>query len=219
MHQVKNHTGMVLILLLLLNTALLAQESADYSIQEEEAKVVSAPFMTLGLGSSFTTAGSAGHLFSNRVSPQMNWNMSENFRLQVGTVFTSARMSGASGFFPYHQQNPGGEFVSGGGQMFSSTLYAAGSYQVNPRLSILGAGWVERSHMDMPDGIPLNPYAMQQTPHGMMLGFDYKVSENFRFGAEINMSRGHSPFSPGGFYSTPFGGMYHPHPFQSFRNW
>ena len=212
MKPLRFHSAVAFAFFMLMGAALPAQDEGSLFSPDTESSSGFRPTLNMDFGSSFATAGSGGHLFTQSIAPRMNWDMSQDFRLSVGTVFSSTRLNGMPAFFPHQGQSAAFEQVQGG-RMFSSTLYAVGSYQVNPRLSILGAGWVERSHFDMAEGLPLNPYASQYSPHGMMLGFDYKVSENFRFGAEVNVSRGHNPFSSQGYYHSPFGGMNRHHPF------
>jgi hypothetical protein len=45
-------------------------------------------------------------------------------------------------------------------------------------------------------GPQMNPQAFNLNAGGMMIGMDYRISERFSFGAEINVSRGYNPFNP-----------------------
>ena len=81
------------------------------------------------------------------------------------------------------------------GRLFSNTVYAFGAYRLNPHLTITGGTWVENNNFGAFQP-RMNDQAFNLNPRGVMLGFDYKVSENFSFGAQFNMSGGYNPFSP-----------------------
>lgn len=213
--------GLVLVLFLMFLSPASAQEASDYSLMDRETVfAASAPFFSVDVGSSFTTAGPAGSFFAHRVAPRLGLAPRNDLQLYVGTVFTSTRMNNMQGLFPYGSQLTGGEQMITGsdGSLFSATIYAYGAYKVNPRLSITGGTWVERTGFDMQHMYP-EPMALQQNPRGMMLGFDYKVSENFRFGAEVSVSSGISPYAPMHFQQHPFGGFHHPSPFRRTGPW
>ncbi|TVR41364.1 MAG: hypothetical protein EA394_06270 [Bacteroidia bacterium] len=213
--------GLFLSIFLFIGSSLLAQDGAESLLYERDGLFDPTPRMSMQLGSSFSTGWWGGNMFVHSLAPRMNWDMSQNFHLEVGTIFSSARMNTMEGMFLF-----GPHFTDGGsmpgsqpGTLFSSTVYAAGAYRVNPRLSLIGATWLERIDHDYRGGTPLNPYAMQQNPKGMMLGFDYRVSENFRFGAEVSFSTGYHPFSNMQMQRHPFGGLYNPMPFHRQNRW
>ncbi len=212
--------GLTLAFFLLLASPLPAQEAAGDYFNDREPVFSTSPDFSLQFGSSFTTAGSAGNFFRHSIAPQINWGLGRNFHLEVGTIFSTTRTDLMQGTFPFAPHMAGGEqmYAGQGGSLFSSTAYAVGTYQVNPRLSLVGATWIERSEYDMKDS-PMNPYAFQQNPRGMMLGFDYRVSENLRFGAEVNFSSGFDPYSPLHFNRSPFGAFHSPMPFHRGGRW
>ncbi len=150
---------------------------------------------SLGFGSSFSSSPFFGSGFTSTVAPSFRWQMNENLSLTAGTLFSTSGVNNMSGLFT---ENPAGRF-------FSTTVYALGSYQLNPRLSITGGTYVERNTLEVSNP-RLNPDAFSQDPVGMIFGFDYKVSENFSFGAQFNYSRGYDPFSPFNMQHSPFGG-------------
>ncbi|MFO7873941.1 MAG: hypothetical protein R6U62_05620 [Bacteroidales bacterium] len=209
-------------MLLILPASSFAQgEENDSKFAESNGQALLSPRFMLGTGTSFSTGGSAFTMFSNWVTPRLSWDMGNQFQLEVGTILSTTRMNGTASLFTTgSQRQESGMVAFGDGTRVSrGTFYAIGSYQVNPRLSITGGTWVERSGFDMADN-RLQGYNYQQNPKGMMLGFDYKVTENFRFGAEINVSGGQNPFSPRGFGHSPFpGGMYNRTPFPGLGAW
>ncbi len=168
------------------------------------------PHFGFQVGSSFSMMGSAGSMFTHSLAPVMNWDMSEKFSLQVGTVFSTSSMNG---LMPADSRFSGSQlFNHNAGNNFSSmTVYAFGAYQLNPRLIITGGTWVEQSGFDFM-GSALDS-RNHYNPQGMMLGLDYKVTDNLRFGFEVSTSRGNNPYSPifyqqnaypGGFNRNPF---------------
>ena len=165
------------------------------------------PHFGLELGTSFGTAGAGTSLFSHSLAPSLSWDISKNFQFVAGTILTSARMNG---LMSQYGSNGHALFVNPSTVMQSTTVYAFGVYHLNQRLSITGGTWFERAHFDMQESF-LNPYTSHQNPQGVMLGLDYRVNENLRFGIEVNASRGVSPFYPTSFQHSPFHGNFNTH--------
>lgn len=159
----------------------------------------STPHFGLQVGSSFSHMGSFGNMFTQSIAPAMNWEMSERFSLQVGTVLSTSRMNG---LIPYEGHFSGGQlFTPDAASRFNSmTIYAFGAYKLNPRLTISGGTWMEQSGFSFAESFQQSGNAYN--PQGMMLGLDYRVNENLRFGFEVSMSRGYNPYIPG-FYQHP----------------
>ncbi|MFP4287859.1 MAG: hypothetical protein ACLFQS_01265 [Bacteroidales bacterium] len=170
--------------------------SGEYSILQSQ------PSFGLQMGSSFTTGMGGNSLFSQSIAPNMQLDVTKNFQLVVGSVFTTGNL-GNNGSM---QLNSGMEVPQ---RLNSTMVYAMGAYQMNPRLTITGAAWTERNNMNAFQN-QMNPQAFNTNARGMMMGVDYKITENLRFGAEVNISNGRNPFSPYGnygsnpFYSNPF---------------
>ncbi len=180
---------------------------------------LSNPEFGMQAGTVFSTSGPAGSLFTNSLAPNLNFGITKDFHLEVGTIFSTTRFNG---FTPHE-----GMFLHGSesmlfnqpSRMHSTTMYAFGVYRVNPKLSISGGTWFERTQFDMSQ-TNMNPYASNYNPKGMMLGLDYRVTENLRFGVEVSASSGMSPFAPG-FYqhqASP-GGFYNHNPFHRYSRW
>lgn len=178
------------------------------------------PRFGMQFGSMFTAGGSYGNMFSNSIAPRLNMDLSKDFHLEVGTIFSTSRLSGYNanqGLF-----SPGSEFMlfDQPTSMNTATMYAFGVYRLNPKLSISGGTWFERSSFDMSQ-TNMNPYAMNHNPRGMMIGLDYRVTENLRFGVEMSASSGMSPMTaPGLFQHSAFpGGFYNHNPFHRYGRW
>ena len=170
-------------------------------------------------GSVFSSAGSSGNMFANSLAPRLNWGISEDLYLEVGTIFSSARFSGFAPYFGMHSYGSELLLFDQPSGMFSTTMYAFGAYQLNPRLIVSGGTWFERTNYDMSQNA-MNPYSINHNPRGMMLGLDYKVTENLRFGFEVSASSGISPMAPGLYQRSAFpGGVYNHNPFHRYGRW
>ncbi len=213
-------TGILLALTVMCGSPLAAQDGAEGLFQDRAPVFPATPYLSLDIGSRFMTAGPAGNMFTNTIAPRLNWDVSNDLQLNIGTIFTSARSGTMQGMLLLDQPMAGGEQIlpGTGGHFFSTTVYAFGTYQVSPRLSLTGGTWVERTNYDLQD-TPFNQQGFQQNPRGMMLGLDYKVSENVRFGAEVGFSKGFDPYAPVNFHQSPFGGYHNPMPFYRRGRW
>jgi hypothetical protein len=201
-----------LVLFLTVSISLLAQEGSSSLFTGGYPEYSSTPYWGLQVGSAFSSGLRGGNMFTHSVAPSLNWDVSRRFNLHVGTIFSSSVMNGINPFFPYTSHMAGGESINTfhGQRIFSSTVYAAGSYQVNPRLTLIGGTWIEQNNMR---DILMNPQAFDSRPRGGMFGFDYRVTDNFRIGAEFNVSSGFNPFNP--LYYQGSGSFYRNHGFHS----
>lgn len=176
------------------------------------------PHFGLEVGTAFGTTGKSANMFSHSLAPSFTWDFSKDFQIITGTIFSTTRFSG----LPVQTSHIGGNqalFGHDGGRMHSSTFYAFGVYHVNPRLSVTGGTWFEQSHYNMHDSFLNNQLDMQQNPRGMMLGLDYRLNENVRFGVEVSASTGYSPFYPMSFQQSPFHGNFHNNRMMRHKNW
>ncbi len=169
--------------------------SGDYSFLN------SRPDFGMQVGTSFSTGFGGGSLFTQSFAPHMQFRPGQNFSMVVGSVFSTGTFGGAT---PFALQGDAGM----PDRMYSTTVYALGAYQVSPRLVITGGAWAERNNMDMMFAPAMNPQAFDLNPRGMMMGMEYRVTDNLRVGAEINVSQGYNPFNPymqqGPFQRNPF---------------
>jgi hypothetical protein len=178
----------------------------------------SAPVFRMQMGSTFGYVPGAGSLFGSTLAPSINWEISRRFSLQAGTIFSTTLMNGPNPLFPFTPHMAGGEQIDvmGAQRLMGGTVFAAGAYQVNPRLTLVGAGWMQ--HSELP-GWEMNHQAFDLQSRGMMFGFDYQINDHIRFGAELNLSTGYNPFMvhPGtGFHQH---GFYSPSPFHRGARW
>lgn len=179
------------------------------------------PDFGLSIGSSFMQFQGAGSLFTQSIAPTLSWKTSNNFTIQAGVLLTN--YNPGSGFYSNNSMmNTGSGMLEtdfAGSNVISSMFFVAGSYHVNSNLTISGAGWYDQNKSSVLFmNQNMNSMFGSGDIKGMMLGLDYKFSENFRFGAEINFSSGYNPMSPlnqGVFNHGGFG----PSPFRNNRIW
>jgi len=176
------------------------------------------PHFGLELGTSVMTGFGSGSVFSQTVSPRFQFNPNQRFSLVVGSVFSGSQLSGHFGMPTFGMGTSPGQSMAAQPNMFSAMFYAAGTYHVNERLSISGAGWVERNNLQKFQ-LQMNPQAFNLNPRGVMVGFDYRISPSFSFGAQINVHQGFNPFSPLHGPSGLQGGFFPRSPFHPGLNW
>ncbi len=213
-----------LILYLTVSIPLSGQDGASSVFSGELPVYSSTPHFGVQMGSMFTSGLMGGSMFTHSVAPSFNWDVSQRFNLHVGTIFSTSLMNGMNPLFPYTPHMAGGESINilDGQRFSSSTFYAVGSYQVSPRLTLIGGTWLERNNMH---DMGMNPQAFDTSPRGGMFGFDYRITENFRFGAEFNVSSGYNPFNPlynRGMYGSGLdrnSGFHSPSPFHRGGRW
>ncbi len=147
------------------------------------------------MGSSFATGFRGTSMFTQTLSPHLQFQPGQNFSLTVGTLFSTSTFGGSSPVM----YGGSGEVMPD--RMNAATVYAFGAYQLNPRLTLTGGAWTERNNMNQMYG-QMNPQAFDMNARGMMMGMEYRITENLSFGAEVGVSRGYNPFNP---YSSGFG--------------
>ena len=212
----------IFFLMLTAATPAQAQEAASLPLFRGLPMNLSGVHAGLQVGSMYYVGLQGGGIFSQTIAPSLNWEVGKRFNLEFGTILSSSTLNGSSALFPYTPHMAGGESIQAAGlqHIFGATFYAAGAYQVNPRLTLTGGAWMDRSQL--PD-MYMNPMAMPSNFHGANFGFDYRVSGNFSFGAQINVSSGYNPLHP--FYNNAFrnystpGTFHSPFPFHQQGRW
>ncbi len=149
--------------------------------------------LNLRAGTSFMTGFGGGSLFSHTVAPSVSQDISENFSVQAGTVFTSSSFSSDQKNAFFQGSGISNEHSLFQNNMYSNLSYAIGSYRVNKDLTLKGGAYFESSNFGRQ--LQMNPQAFNMDSKGMMMGFDYKINDNMRFGAEVNFRSGYSPYS------------------------
>ena len=141
----------------------------------------------LEMGTSFGVSSGSGGLFGVYVSPHVKYNVSPKFSVNFGASISNSNY--INYLSPYGFENT----VRFDNNITQTFLYAEGQYQVNNRLMINAKGYKEIYRFDEPQ---INPRALDLDGGGVAVGFQYKVTENFHFGAEIGMRKGNTPYNP-----------------------
>jgi len=145
-------------------------------------------------GASFSTGFGGGGLFNTFLAPSFSQNLGKKFTLSAGMVMSNTTYNNLN------LLNQDGTFRPYSGNMTNFTLYAAGSYQVNERLTLSGSAY---KTINPAFNARLNPDQLRMDAQGMSFGVGYKVGENMHIGAEIRIQQGNSNFySP---YGIPGG--------------
>lgn len=139
----------------------------------------------LQTGASFTGNGNGGSLFSTWVAPSFNQPMSKNFTLTAGAFINNTTFNNVL------LLNNEGSVTSVNSNLTTFTLYAAGSYRVNERLTVNGSAF---KTINPAFNARLNAENLQMEAQGMSVGVGYKVSENFHIGAEFRMQQSNSNY-------------------------
>ncbi|MEE4178458.1 MAG: hypothetical protein V2I46_13210 [Bacteroides sp.] len=195
-----------------------AQEGSLFEAPAEQHSLLPKTDFGFQLGTSFMTGFQGTSLFSQSLAPHFKWNPSQRFSMMVGSVFSTGQFSGNAASTPFGLFQ--GEAMYGvmSQRLFSNTVYAFGAYQLSPRLTITGGSWMEHNNYQyfQPN---MNNQAFNLNPRGVMMGFDYKISENFRFGAQFNVSQGYNPYNPFNSTGAFQRGFFPTSPFQRNTPW
>lgn len=201
--------GAFFVLMIHFSTPVSGQHTGGSSLFGGQTEFSHSPRYSLQAGTAFTTGLAGSGMFTHTLAPSINWDVSRRFTLELGTILSTTHMSGLHALFPFTPHMAGGESIDRFGRQgfFSGTFYAVGAYQVNPRLTLVGSSWMERSQYPT---MNMNPQAFDMNMGGARFGFDYRVSDNFSFGAEVGVSSGYNPFTSYGQFGWP-GAMYQRH--------
>jgi len=144
------------------------------------------------VGASFSNLGGFGSMYTNYISPQISYPLSEKLSLQVGGVFSTNLLTGQGSIIPSFTGNLRNNTFS------QYLLYAKGMYQLSDKLEIRSS--VIKSIDNTPDLFRMNSNLLNLNYESYSLGFDYKLSNSVRFGANFNIINDKNPF-----YLRPFG--------------
>lgn len=141
----------------------------------------------LEMGTSIGLSSGNGSLFGVYVSPHVKYKVSPKFSVNFGATISNSNF--ISYLSPYGFENT----IRFNNNITQTFLYAEGQYQVNNRLMINAKGYKEIYRFNEPQ---INPRALDLDGGGVAFGFQYKVTENLHFGAEIGLRKGNTPYNP-----------------------
>lgn len=153
---------------------------------------------SLSTGTSIGFSNSSKSFFNTYVIPQASFTISPKMAISFGTEISK------SNFRRYYSPFLGELMVSQPQNITTSTVFVNGSYRVSDKLTIIGGGYKQFDLTKNQNTI--NPRALDFDSEGVNVGFDYKINENLRIGAEIGINKGNpagssilSPFGHQGF--------------------
>ncbi len=146
--------------------------------------------LRMEMGTTFGVASGGNNLFGMYVAPHISYKVSPRFRVNFGVRVQNSNFITYPGIYnPYYP-----EYTQTFDNNITQTfLYAEGQYLVHPNLMINAKVYKEISAFDEPK---VNPRALDLNSSGMSVGFDYKVTDNFHFGAQIGYNKGRRPYDP-----------------------
>ncbi len=158
--------------------------------------------LRMEMGTSFGVGSDGGSMFGVYAAPHISYKVSPRFRVNFGAMVRNSNF--INYYNPYFPGYPeySRTFDSNITQTF---VYAEGQYLVNPNLMVNAKVYKEVSVFDEPK---MNPRALDLDGGGMSVGFNYRVNDNFSFGAEFGYNKGRSPYNPyypGSYGTNPFG--------------
>ena len=154
------------------------------------------------MGTTIGVSSGQGNLFGVYVAPHVSYKVSPKFRVNFGAIIRNSNF--INYYNPYGFENTT-RFNNNITQTF---VYVEGEYMVNNRLMITAKGYKEIARFNEPN---INPRALDLDNGGVAVGFNYKVSEKFQFGAEVSINKGNTPYNPylhNGFMPGSFGNSF-----------
>jgi hypothetical protein len=159
---------------------------------------------SLEMGTGFTSFGSGTTMLGNYVSPRFEYNVNPALTIVAGGSFS----------FNRYNNLPGQSLVENSLTMQGMTdhsLFVSGRYLMNENLVITGTVYREEGNLPvfsmsqaMMNRGAHNQGFMEYRNHGMSMGFEYRITDNFHFGAEIGINRSNNPYSLYSPFADPF---------------
>lgn len=144
----------------------------------------------VSMGTSFSYMKGYGSGMMFYAAPGYTLALNDRWSLHGGLV--ASRYQGINSTWPGEDPWPS--------SYTSLALFIAGSYRMNDRLILHGAGYKQLVSAPV---TPFTPYPMDS----YSLGATYKIGENISIGAAVQIRNGQ------GYYSAPFGSPMYPSPF------
>lgn len=187
----------LLIIFSFTTTISLAQNSVDtdqwYSKDNSDSKVSYNANVkyNVNVGTSFSSFGRDMSGYNYYIAPSASIPVSKKTNITVGFIMNQSQYSGLM-------------MTEGGLQnkTFSHTqaiVYASGSHQINPNVTVFASGYYDMNSRNNPQGYR-NPYSSYGS-EGFSLGAEFKIGEKTRIGIQVQYDKGGNP------YANPYGGF------------
>jgi hypothetical protein len=147
--------------------------------------------MEMGIGVSGSKSGLGTYTY---MAPFLNYRVSPRFRLDVGAVYTQ-------GFNNFHSN----EFQNFNGNNSNLSLFARGNYLVSDKLLISGAVY-KTFNLNKPQTSDISTQKRSLDNYGIIVGAEYKITENLTIGAQLNFSDRNNNTYPFNSQDNYFGG-------------
>jgi hypothetical protein len=159
---------------------------------------------SLEMGTGFSSFSSGTTMLGNYISPRFEYDVNSALTIVAGGSFS----------FNRYNNLPSGSLVENSLPMQGMTdhsLFVSGRYLLSENLVITGSLYREEGHLPvfsmsqaMMNRGAHNQGFMEYRNHGMTMGFEYRITDNFHFGAQIGVNRGNNPYSLYSPYADPF---------------
>ena len=206
--------------LLFLPLLILAQESVEDSLLLQQLnqgqEVLTVPKLKTATrdkidfgfqaGAAFTSFGRHGSMFDTYIAPEIRYQAAPRVHFSAGIVLSTTFLPGM-GFEGVGV--PGSRPAGPSGLQYNrGWVYAAGDYQVSPRLTV---GGMVVKELDNDMYMNMNAFHKNSGFQSIGMNVNYKITDNFHVGARFNVTDGRpyyysdpsnpfmrrSPFSPG----------------------
>lgn len=142
----------------------------------EGRSLISDARFSLMSGASFTGTHNSSSLFSSWVAPSFSQPVGKNFTISAGALISNTTFSNIPSL------NSEGALVKTSSNLTTFTLFAAGTYQVNERLTVSGSAF---KTINPAFNARLNPENLQMEARGMSFGIGYRMNDHLHIGAEF----------------------------------
>jgi hypothetical protein len=144
----------------------------------------------VNVGTSISSFGRDLSGYNYYVAPSASIPISKKTTLTVGFIMNQTQYSG---------------LMMGEGGMQNKTIshtqaivYASGSHQINPNITVFASGYYDMNSRNNPSGVASNPYSPYGS-EGFSLGAEFKIGEKTRIGIHVQYDKGGNP------YMNPYG--------------
>ncbi len=171
----------------------------------------------VSMGTSVAFSRGQDAVMGHFIAPTLSYQVNDRF-----TVFGGVALQYNSLNNPYTYNNPeSGSSIMLMRPRMQTSMFVGGEYAVNDKLTLTGSVFANTASLQVPG---LDPQTYNLNNYGVSGGFWYKVNDKASIGAQVQISRGNSPFNPyqnNGFGNNLFGGGFNgmDSPFAPIRRW
>ncbi|TSA27752.1 MAG: hypothetical protein D4R67_05560 [Bacteroidetes bacterium] len=172
------------------------------------------------IGTQFSNSAWLGSGLTTFIAPSVSYQVSPRFSIKGGLTLSNTTLFN---YRPWYSLESG---QTSDVNFTRALVYLEGSYRINDRLTLSGAGFKEFTVQD--NSTFYNP-CTRNSPQGIYLNADYRIADGVHIQAGFTYTRGYNPYynspfpNPSPFYGpsplydpSPFsGGAFHSSPF----NW